>query len=60
MCQFIFSRYIKKKTDYNAKKQVDTSSLAINKDKSSISAKETDTIPKELLLKKAFLDGSKI
>jgi hypothetical protein len=39
MCQFIFSGYIKKKTAITPKKQVDTSSLAINKDKSSISAK---------------------
>jgi lipopolysaccharide assembly outer membrane protein LptD (OstA) len=58
----LYSQDISKKTTaITPKKQVDTSSLAINKDKSSISAlkKETDTLPKKDTIKpnKAFLDG---
>tara|TARA_R110000868_G_scaffold627_5_gene4493 strand:+ start:83366 stop:86113 length:2748 start_codon:yes stop_codon:yes gene_type:complete len=61
-CANLYSQDISKKTTaITPKKQVDTSSLAINKDKSSISAlkKETDTLPKKDTIKpkKAFLDG---
>jgi len=61
-CANLYSQDISKKTTaITPKKQVDTSSLAINKDKASILAlkKETDTLPKKDTIKpkKAFLDG---
>jgi len=61
-CANLYSQDISKKTTaITPKKQVDTSSLAINKDKASILPlkKETDTLPKKDTIKpkKAFLDG---